>query len=296
MRHSTAPLLLLALCCAPAACEPELTRGAFDDQPRPEQDASSSEGFELGAGAGIGAMDGTWMLVHEQSNCITFAGVTEEALSVSLEIARFQTVGDRIDEEREICAINLYPVFGLDNTFPNVAAQSINPFPIDGSLVSTFERGGVYASGIEFQIYGATFEDPIGDPMPTSADDPRVEDTDGDGDPGITILVAGCRMYTVQRSLIKYFGAFRTPNQIAGRSLTRIEQSVLGTSTVICRARRDVVPNDAFARFELSRIDGQGGAPDFDDDGDGRITCDEVLERQALVWNYREPSRANCTN
>lgn len=296
MRFRPFALLLLAPSALLAsACEPELTPGRFEPQAPADTGLTAEVGVELGSGEGIGTLDGTWLLVHEQSNCVTFASLTEEALSVTLEIVRFSTEGLRLDEEREICSINLYPIFGLDNTFPNMAAQSINPVEVTGSLLSTYEIGGVWASGIEYQIYGAQLDDPIGDTLPRSADDPRVEDTDGDGDPGITIIVGGaCRMYTVQRSLITYFGELVRPNQIVGRSLTRIEQSILGTSTVVCRAERRVIPNDEFARFELSRIDGQGGAPNFDDDGDGRISCDEVLARQAVVWEYREPARANC--
>lgn len=289
------PLLFLPT-LALGACEPDPGPSTFDDQ---IIDAGTSDvvSTELGGGRGAGDMNGTWLMVHEQSNCVTLPGssVGGEALSVTLEIVRMEQDGNRIRESRDVCAINLYPVLGFDNVFPIEASRSVNPILIDDSYVTGFEVGSSYASGYEFQLFGIDMADPTAEPMPADSNDERVTDGDNDGNPGTTLLVAGdCGMYVSQRSAIRYFGRFVTPNQVAGESSTLYAQVVLGSSNLLCRIPREVVPNDLDARFELSRIDGRGGAVNFDDNGDGAIDCDEVMARQASVWNYREPDDTNC--
>lgn len=295
---TTRSLVRGALVCGAlvlAACQPEVTNGTFPTQTPPDAGTDTSSGTQLGEGGGTGNMQGTWLLVHEQSNCVTFVGNVQEALSVSLEIVHFEQEGLRLREERETCAINLYPIFGLDNSFPNEVAQTINPLLVEDSFVSGSGFGTGYASGVVHQIYGFATEDPIADPMPSGPSDPRLVDHDEDGDPGVTLIVGGtCRMYVAQRALIRYLGTVVAPNQIRGRSITGIQQVVLGSSNLICRAERGITPNDPFSRFELSRIDGQGGAVNFDTNGDGRVTCDEVLPRQAELWTYRDPDPGNC--
>lgn len=299
MRQSTRSTLALALAaCATslAACEPELGPTAFEDQ---IIDAGTEDvtATELGGGRGAGDMNGTWLMVHEQSNCVTLPGasLSGEALSVTFEIVNLTQEGNRLYEDRDICAINLYPVLGFDNVFPIEASRSSNPILIDDSYVTGLEVGSTYVSGYEHQLFGVTMDDPTVEPMPESAEDTRVTDGDGDGNPGTTILVAGdCGMWISQRSSIRYFGRFVTPNQIAGESATLYGQTVLGSSTLLCRIPREVTPNDPAARFELSRIDGRGGAVSFDDNGDGTIDCDEVLSRQESLWTYRDPDDSNC--
>ncbi len=292
MRTLLVPAALLAL----SACVPEAGPGYFPVQ---TADAGTEQppATELGGGRGAGDMNGTWLLVHEQSLCVALPGSTliDEALAVTLELVRIEQTGGRLSESRDICAINLYPVLGFDSVFPIEAASANNPISVEDSYVTGLDIGASYNSGIEHQLFGLRLDDPLSDPIPETVDDPAVIDNDGDGNPGST-LIAGidCEMYVVQRSSISYRGEFVTPNQIAGQSSTLYAQRVLDSSQVLCRIPREVTPNDPYSHFQLSRIDGRGGAVNFDDNGDGAVDCDEVLARQASVWNYREPDATLC--
>lgn len=278
------------------ACMPEVSPGAFPTQ---VFDAGVEEetSTELGGGRGAGDMNGTWLMVHEQSNCVALPGteLVDEALSVTFELVRFEQSGGRVHETREICALSLYPVLGFESTFPPVAARSTNPFEVVDSYVSGIDIGGSYSSGIEHQLFGVNLEDPLSDEMPTDATDPRVYDGDNDGNPGLTLIVGrDCEMYVAQRSSIRYRGLFATPNQIVGESSTLYAQVVLGSSSLLCSIPREVTANDPYGNFKLSRIDGRGGAVNFDDNGDGTISCDEVMVRQASLWDYRDPNSDLC--
>jgi hypothetical protein len=251
-------------------------------------------------GQGIPTMNGTWLLIHEQSNCVETLGLKSEALSVSAELIQMTQNVAQVREERTICSINLTRVLGLETTFPNEAAQAHQPNIIEDSYVSGNGVGSGYASGIERQIYGVNLTDPLTEAMPADREDPRLIDADEDGQPGITLRVnggegnGGCDMFIAQRAAIRYFGTFERPNLIKGTSVTFYAQSVLGATQSLCVAPRIVTANDPFSKFELMRIDGEGGSLDLDLNADGVIDCEEVNSSLPQLWTFREPNDTLC--
>lgn len=282
------------------ACEVEPGPVVFGDLQRDAGGSAEDTGGLEGEGLGIPTMNGTWLMVHEQSNCVETLGVFAEAVSVTLEIVQMQQNGGRVTEDHQICSINLSPLIGLQTAFPERASQTHRPIRIEDSMVSGNTPGSGYASGVEHQLFGLDMVDPLGDDMPVDRDDPRLRDDDEDGAPGVSLLVSGgargggCDMWVAQRSSIRYIGTFERPNLIRGRSVTNYAQSLLGASSVLCATSRTVVPNDRSSRFELRRIDGLGGSLNLDLDRDGTITCSEVNSRLEDLWTFRDPDNTQC--
>ncbi len=106
-------------------------------------------------------------------------------------------------------------------------------------------------------VSGARLADPESDPLPTSADDPRVIDQDRDGKPGLTVrvtvmgLISG-EVYVVQRDRSRLTGTVVSPDAIDGLVEWTSEQSVLGASNPFLvggtTARIDPVPEHSFFR------------------------------------------------
>jgi hypothetical protein len=283
------------------ACEPELGETQFETQVAVTTDAGmSDDDAALITGQGIPTMDGTWLMIHEQSICVETLGLNAEALSVTTEIITMTQDAGRVREEHRICSIALTKLLDIETVFPDVAAQSHQPIIITDSQVSGNEFGAGYASGVEAQLFGVQLEDPLADEVPESSDDPRVVDSDEDGQPAVTLLISGgaaaggCDMYVIQRSAVRYFGLFERPNLITGGSTTFYTQKVMGATQSLCGVPRLVTPSDPHSRFELHRADGQGGSLNADTNGDGVYSCEEANALTLQLWTFREPDNTLC--
>lgn len=88
-------------------------------------------------------------------------------------------------------------------------------------------------------VIGADLEDPTSNPLPGSADDPRITDPDRDGHPGITVRIEGLvsgEVYVVQRMVRGLEGELALDGRMFGTVLGTNEQQTLGASNLILRA------------------------------------------------------------
>jgi hypothetical protein len=95
---------------------------------------------------------------------------------------------------------------------------------IDGDRV-TFPRDRV--------ILGAELAEPDTDALPTAAEDPRVIDGDGDGNPGMTVVLQGlfqAQLYITYRHFIALEGTSDAVGCVSGVLKGAIEQTQLGAS------------------------------------------------------------------
>ena len=302
-RARSAALRLLAsvaLTCAVAAgCDPVLTESPILPQNPAAADVRSDTELRdaEGEGPGTGSMTGTWVLIHENSSCINALGRTEEALSLTAYLLDIVQEGTQTFETWSMCAVVLSPILRLRALVPNATTDLVTFHPVDTGHVSRAGRGGSYVSSTEVHLWGFRTSDPLRDPVPTQARDPRVEDADDDGNPGVTFLIEGglCERYNIQRSISRYFGQFTTPNQIDGRSSTTTETRVLGASSPICNINVELAPNDPFSRFRLVRVDGEGGSLLLSGVEGQRATCDDVRDQLDRLWTMRDADNDNCS-
>lgn len=96
------------------------------------------------------------------------------------------------------------------------------------------------------EIMGARLEDPRKDPLPESADDPRVFDQDRDGSPGVTVRVRGLisgEIFLVQRAWNLLRGTLKGQDQIDGLVQWHTEQVVLGATHRLLRTSHESRPD-----------------------------------------------------
>ncbi len=97
------------------------------------------------------------------------------------------------------------------------------------------------------------------EPLPTSADDPRVLDADGDGKPGFTVrvrilgLIPG-ESYVVQRLYQEYEGWVIGPDLLRGRIEWQDEQVTIGASAGFFLISGKGRPSPDLAFFVMRRI------------------------------------------
>jgi len=88
-------------------------------------------------------------------------------------------------------------------------------------------------------VLGADLDDPATDPLPEDSDDPRVTDPDGDGNPGVSVEVAGLvsgEVYLVQRLVRGLRGTPGPDGRMTGEVTGSGEQRVIGASSGILRS------------------------------------------------------------
>ncbi|MFB6264511.1 MAG: hypothetical protein ABEL76_12945 [Bradymonadaceae bacterium] len=298
--HAYRWLTAVAVVAVLGGCDPERpSTGAFDaggasDAVNAEARGDGDAGtVAFGRGNGTGKMDGVWMLVHQRSNCV----LGTEQVSRTVYRVRIRQEGKTLVEERELCSTDIGRVAGVTVDAPRSVVESVSFPRVDRGLVSNVRAGSQYVSSTEVALWGLDLSDPATASLPAEGDDPAVVDADGDGNPGITFLVNGgsCERYAGQRDLIRYVGQFETPTLIRGRSTASTDLKVYGATDSFCSDAPPVVANDAASEFALARIDGRGGAPDADRDGDDEIACEEIrrLPDERLI-EPREPEDERC--
>lgn len=293
--NNTTPLIVLATLASTIAtgCI-ERTETSFPDQSLDPIDMNEATAPDLGLGEGSGAgtMEGTWLLVHENSSCV----LGQEQVSVADYLIDIEQRGQALRETRTICSLDLSPVLGLGVTVPPAAFQSVEYAEVDLGFFSALGEGGGYSSSLELALWGVRLEDPFFEELPRDKDDARIFDADEDGAPGVTFVVGDdvCERHTIQRQLIHYTGSFTAPNRIDGSSTNLTETLVIGGTSPICKTSPAVKSNDSFNHFIMVRVDGRGGAIDLDADSDGEITCDEIKGASVTLIPGREPANANC--
>lgn len=289
-------LYISAALCA-AACGPDRPEGLYEPVEREELGVGDMGAGEMGGGPDMpttvtGALTGTWLLVHSQSTCV----LNREQMATTDYLVEITQEGSLLRERRKICAVNLTPVLGTSVAIPAATREAVVFEEVDRGFVSKIEVGGGYTSATELNLWGLALEAPETDMLPREADDMRVVDADGDGNPGVTFSISDgeCERYAGQRQIIRYHGRLTTPTQIDGGSVGLTEAVVFGATRSFCRIAPPIEPNDAHSVFRMVRVDGQGGGLNADEDGDGEVSCAEAAALAPMVLERRAADDTRC--
>ena len=89
--------------------------------------------------------------------------------------------------------------------------------------------------GPHANVIGANLRDPDEESLPTTPDDPRVFDQDGDGHPGVTVRIRGMvsgKMYLIQRGIDAWHARFQTRDRMRGCVNWTQTQRVLDSTSI----------------------------------------------------------------
>jgi hypothetical protein len=159
---------------------------------------------------------------------------------------------------------------------PDAWAHTEKPVHRTGSFVPGADGFAIMSLPPVTEIAGAVLVDPLSEPLPTTADDPRVIDEDNDGHPGITVQLSGAsisgELYSVQRQITSVEAIAVDSDRLVGTLVFSSTQNVVGSyptslATLYAQPGTSTVADATCnSNFEMVRIGGRlgvdGGAVD----------------------------------
>ena len=199
-----------------------------------------------------------------------------ETITTDTLLIRMVQSGNRVEMITESC--------GMDSAGSSGAGQVVIPQSYTDAMDLAHRNAVIEQWGDGYRVrqerftrvMGAELSDIENDPLPVAVDDPRVVDIDGDGKPGVTILMDGLlsgEIYMLQRSWIEVCGAVLSPDKLEGYIRWGTDQSVVDASSLFLENNADSVPNPDWEtqRFVACRVD---------DD----MTCADLFENREAVF------------
>ena len=124
---------------------------------------------------------------------------------------------------------------------------------------------------------GVTLEDADSEALPTTSDDARVFDLDGDGQPGITIFVNAIisgEIYAVQRQRDEYLEGLVEEGDLSALVHDTSEQSVIGASTFALNTNiiQSNDPDESKSFIVMKRLDNE-------------ISCEELFPMLDTIFS-----------
>lgn len=280
-----AGLAVLACGCGELAPTPGLFDAVDRDTAALPGDVSASDS------AAATTASGTWAMATDWSTCVYIGEVAFELRTYKLLRVEVEQQGAVWRERRTLCSVINTPLLGQTTLFSPAIIASYAPQQLLSTATGA-AAGARYYGGLDLQLFGAKLAKPETEAMPTSAADPRVVDSDGDGHPGGTLKVGAiCELYAANRALSQVSGEFVSADRVEGGALHDTTQVAFGSSSSFCAQAFATVPNQPHNAFVLARVD--GGALDLDGDGDGAVSCGEIVAGQGkfVSWRPADPSR-----
>ena len=233
-------------------------------------------------------LDGVWAFVQSlpEIDVLPVAGEVKLTSTVGLIVSLTQE-GTTVTIDGTYCLTKVdagTPLVEVE--IPEAFVDSLFLAAQTASLMSS-DEGIFLVQGWYTEVRGASLEDPENDPLPESADDPRIVDQDGDGKPGMTVnaailgIVEGER-YIANRIRYRFTGELIDPDTIVGRIEWYSEETTLGASNPILAAAITELPYpdpDGY-RFVLKRFDRSFTCADLHDHLDElvRLACPDGNE------------------
>jgi hypothetical protein len=203
------------------------------------------------------------------------------AVAPSLVLASFVQTGLHVDAQYNTCDVAFPSVTSIVGTVGDSAPASFYaaiPVVSQSFTLASGDLGALYQPPPSIVVVGANLADPAHDALPTDETDARVVDADGDGHPGVTVQnTLGGDQYIVFRNIGTSKGTVLSSNEILGDSagdlLASTETSVFGLGNAFLPATQALG-----SVVDLARVDGRFGAINADANGDGTISCDELVD------------------
>ncbi len=223
-------------------------------------------------------LSGAWAGLKVLSDSVTFplvGGLVRTTTLVQrLTIAQS---GNALTIRGTYCAADFDNGPLLTTTIDPAFVRSLGPVSVAASLDSSSSPTR-FAQSWSVELHGVRLDNPASDPLPTSAEDPRVFDQDEDGKPGITVHACALGavtgdVYVVERLRTRLQGQVVSSDRMEGWVEGTVEQVIVGASNALFLgsivSRPD--PTSAHSHFVLQRV---GSA----------WTCEETFLRRATLF------------
>ncbi|RZA16127.1 MAG: hypothetical protein EOP10_25145 [Proteobacteria bacterium] len=152
-------------------------------------------------------------------------------VSTSVGFATIRQDGGKLIMTESFCQIDLTPKFPVNPIVPEGLTKAII---VEGELFSeTVDGKTVYSRPEAPTPVGVRLEDPLNDPLPTDASDPRIWDEDGDGKLGVTSVIKGLvsgEAYSVRRERYTLQFEATSESTFAGFIVDRSENYILAAT------------------------------------------------------------------
>lgn len=202
-------------------------------------------------------LSGRWMMAQLISSAARIPVFGElHASTRVVSVHELRDTGERLFGGGRLCTLALDSGSRLVRTRLSAATAARMPRPyVDARLAHGAQGGISFHQKKQIVVVGARLRDPISDPLPRRASDPRVFDEDRDGKPGMTIEVFGIlsgQIYVAQRSWTELVGRSVGADAFAGALRFGHEQVVLdATSSRLERSPKTrALPSQSWFRLE----------------------------------------------
>lgn len=189
--------------------------------------------------------------------------------------------GTEIAWTEELCSIESTEVFNTTTAYPQSFLDAVPAPPRSGTL-SEAVTGATFSTPAMVDVIGADLADPAHDPLPTDPEDPTVEDSDGDGNPGATVVVTHSALgagdlYIAQRGTFTYEGVVLNGDRIEGYIAYDPDQTVLGAGTWWLEQSSEPLPDEELKHsYFVFQAIGEG------------VDCESLLASRDEVFGPRD--------
>lgn len=215
-------------------------------------------------------------------------------------LLEYEQTGKKLKEKTTVCEFNLPSVEGIAEIDLPEAVQELirsKAQEREGDFLNCAGPGATYDPPSYTVTLGFDTEncDLATDPLPTKDDTACMKDEDGDGKPGVTVLVkamscpAGEKvdLYVAMRSVIDFCGRVEDANNVSGLLEPQFEQSILGYSDDCLAMAEGLAVDITGGSFTAKRVDANGDI-NLDANSDGRVDCAEFSSRVEEVFPEEE--------
>lgn len=205
---------------------------------------------------------------------LALAGTTH-AVTRSLLRVRVARGPEGLMQEQQVCAVRMIADTKASTEVPDAFIASLprQRYPIELDR----DSAGVWRYSVDPGVSEVGF-DPAesGGVLPTGRNDPGVIDSDGDGNPGVTVRfshpwIGTVRIYLVQRGHSRYSGVVRDGTVRGEVEIVTMEQSTLGASFAPFAANPTITPVAKDSRFVLQPVEGPQSCADLRAAWDGEL-------------------------
>jgi len=260
-------LLLLCGCSSSRSNGPTGTGGAG---PGSDGAAGSAGAADVGGpgctdapAADVVNVSGTWALLQVETSIVR-SSFTNDFHTETISILRLQQTqtGSTVSADATWCDRYAYsPDSTVQTTLPADYASMLSGFTWTGSYAQDATGAWSYQLDPQILVQGAILADPTDkNSLPTDPTDPRLVDLDGDGHPGLTVLLTGLidgSAYVVQWDQFALAGRPTASDHIVGEVTFDTRENVVDSDpALIKQVVAQPIPdaNPCVSFFVLARV------------------------------------------